>query len=126
MIMVTIAPSIELFAGLPEELSNVSLRRSVATGQRKVMMTFKQLKAISQFQSFTKEFKGDLRLKDDEGEIAVTPSTVQFLFGGDDGDELRGAQCGFEVSDHHWDRFMRFMERYAAANGMDYQAKSAT
>ncbi|MFM7909650.1 MAG: photosystem II reaction center protein Psb28, partial [Microcystis sp.] len=25
--------------------------------------------------------------------------------------------------DEHWERFMRFMNRYAAANGMGYQDK---
>jgi len=115
-------PSIEIFAGLPEDLSNVSLRRNKETGLRTVVMTFKALKAIEKFQSFTKQFKGDLRLVDSEGEIAVTPSSVKFLFGGDEGDELCGAQCAFEVAqESHWERFMRFMERYAEANGMAYQ-----
>ncbi|MGF1676496.1 MAG: photosystem II reaction center protein Psb28, partial [Rivularia sp. (in: cyanobacteria)] len=30
--------------------------------------------------------------------------------------------CQFEIEqDDHWDRFMRFMHRYADANGMAYE-----
>ena len=97
--MPDIFPTVEFFAGLSEELSNVSLRRGKESGDRQVVLTFQKLKAIT-----------------------INPSSVKFLFGGDDGDELRGAQCGFEINDaEHWERFMRFMKRYAEANGMDYQ-----
>ena len=122
MTMPDILPTIEFFAGLSEELSNVSLRRGKESGDRQVVLTFQKLKAIEKFQSFTKQFNGNLRLKDSEGEITINPSSVKFFFGGDDGDELRGAQCGFEINDaEHWKRFMRFMKRYAEANGMEYQ-----
>ncbi|BFM40876.1 photosystem II reaction center protein Psb28 [Synechocystis sp. LKSZ1] len=122
--MATLTPTIEFFEGLAEDLSNVSLRRNQKTGQRTVVMTFKTLQAIEKFQSFTQKFNGHLRLTDEEGIITVEPSSVKFIFGGDDGDDIRGAQCTFElVEADHWDRFMRFMDRYAAANGMGYQEK---
>lgn len=123
--MSAIAPRIEFFEGLPEALSNVSLRRSKASGTRNVLLTFAGLQALEKFQSFTKQFTGNLRLVDEEGEMLVEPSSLRIIWGGDEGDDLRSVECGFElVQDEHWDRFMRFMERYAEANGMEYQNRN--
>lgn len=117
-------PSIEFFVGLSEELSNVSLRRGKSTGIRNVLMTFDNLKALERFNSFTQEYQGNLRLIDSEGEISVTPSSLKIIYGGDDGDDLQRVECGFEInSDSHWERFMRFMNRYAESNGMGYSGK---
>ncbi|MBF2007532.1 MAG: photosystem II reaction center protein Psb28 [Chlorogloeopsis fritschii C42_A2020_084] len=119
--MTSITPSIQFFAGIDEELSNVSLRRGRTSGKRSVLMTFNQLKAIEGFNSFTKQSLNSMRLTDEEGEINVTPSSVQFVFGGAEGDELQRVECKFEIErDDYWDRFMRFMHRYAEANGMAY------
>ena len=79
--MPDILPTIEFFAGLSEELSNVSLRRGKESGDRQVVLTFQKLKAIEKFQSFTKQFNGNLRLKDSEGEITINPSSVKFFCG---------------------------------------------
>ncbi len=117
----TNTPSIEFFEGLAEELSNVSLRRHRSSDVRTVLMTFNQLKAIEQFNSFKKRFSQAMQLTDEEGVISVEPSSVQFIFGGDDGDELARVECKFEIErEDHWERFMRFMNRYAEANGMAY------
>ncbi len=119
-------PKIEFFVGLSEELANVSLRRNKATGVRNVLLIFTRLLSIEKFKSFTEKYHGNLRLIDSEGEIAVEVSSIKFIFGGDEGDELRRVECGFEIEqDDHWERFMRFMNRYAEANGMGYQEKSA-
>lgn len=124
--MASSTPSIEFFEGLSEELANVSLRRSKETGVRSVLMIFKALKAIEKFQSFTKKSYGDLRLIDSEGIISVEPSSVKFIFGGDEGDDLKRVECALEIPrDDHWERFMRFMQRYAEANGMGYSSKDA-
>lgn len=117
-------PSIEFFVGLAEDLENVSLRQQKDTEIRTVFMTFKKLKAIEKFKSFTRRTYGDLRLIDDEGVISVEPSSMKFIFAGDEGDDLRRVECSFQLSqDEHWERFMRFMNRYANANGMEYQDK---
>lgn len=117
-------PSIEFFVGLTEDLDNVSLRREKETGVRSVLMTFKTLKAIEKFKSFTQRTYGDLRLIDEEGVLSVEPSSIKFFFAGDEGDEIKKVECRFElIEDDHWERFMRFMKRYAAANGMGYQDK---
>ncbi len=53
-------PSIEFFVDVPEELDNVSLRRSKTTGKRNVLFIFKRLNSLERFQSFTKQTYGDL------------------------------------------------------------------
>lgn len=117
-------PSIEFFKGISEALSDVSLRRNKNTGIRNVLMTFDSLKAIDKFNSFTKTSNGNMLLIDSEGEISVAPSSVKFIFGGDEGDELKKVKCTFEIDrEDHWERFMRFMHRYAEANGMEYGSK---
>jgi photosystem II Psb28-2 protein len=119
--MTTPTPSIEFYAGISEELSNVSLRRNKQTGKRNVLMTFASLKAIEKLKSFTERSHGKLHLIDSEGEISIEPSSLQFVFGGGDGDELQRVECSFEIDqEDHWERFMRFMNRYAEANGMGY------
>lgn len=114
-------PSIQFFEGISEELSNVSLRRNRSTGVRSVMMTFKSLKAIEKFNSFTKRSYNSLLLTDEEGSISIEPSSVQFVFAGPEGDDLQRVECKLEIpQEEHWERFMRFMNRYAEANDMGY------
>jgi photosystem II Psb28-2 protein len=114
-------PTIEIFQGIAEELSNVSLRRNKNTGVRSVLMIFNSLNALNKFNSFTKGSSQNLRLIDSEGDITVQPSSMKIIFGGDEGDELRRVECRFEIEqEDHWERFIRFMNRYAEANGMEY------
>ncbi len=114
-------PSIQFFEGISEELSNVSLRRNRNSGARTVLMTFNTLKALEKFNSFTKRSLNSMLLSDEEGAISVDPSSVQFLFSGPEGDELKRVECQFEIDrEDHWERFMRFMNRYADVNDMAY------
>jgi photosystem II Psb28-2 protein len=116
--------SIEFFEGVPEELLNVSLRQKKDTGTKIVLMTFAPLKATEIVKSFTGRSHGKLHLIDSEGEISVEPSTLKFVYGGDEGDDLRRVECSFEIdSEDHWERFMRFMKCYAEAHGFGYQDK---
>lgn len=117
-------PLIEFFDGIPEELIGVSLRRSKATGTRNVLMTFTPLKAIQKFTSFTGRSHGKLHLIDSEGEISIEPSSLKFVYGGEEGEDIQRVECGFDLErEDHWERFMRFMQRYAEANGMEYLDK---
>jgi photosystem II Psb28-2 protein len=119
--MTSPTPSIEFFEGVTEALSNVSLRRNQRTGVRTVVLTFEKLKALDRFNSYTKRFANALRLTDTEGVISVEPTSVQFIFAGDEGDDLQRVECKLEIDrDDHWERLMRFMNRYAEANGMAY------
>jgi photosystem II Psb28-2 protein len=114
-------PSIQFFEGVSEKLSDVSLRRNRDSGLRSVLLVFQELKSLERFRSYTKRFTNSVRLTDEEGEINIEPSSVQFIFGGPEGDDLRRVECKFEIErEDHWERFMRFMHRYAAANGMVY------
>lgn len=120
--MTSSTASIEFFEGIPEELSNVSLRRKRLSGVRTVLLTFKQLKSLERFNSFTKRFSNSIRLTDTEGVISVQPSSVKFMFGGPEGDDFQRMECEFEIErEDHWERFMRFMHRYAECNEMVYK-----
>lgn len=122
--MTLIEPSIEFFDGIYEELNDVSLQRDTSSGDRIVLLRFKRLKSIEQFQSYTNRFSKALRLTDEEGAIEIQPDGVKIIFGGPEGDDLRGVECKFAIfQDDHWERFMRFMQRYAEANGMAYGEK---
>jgi photosystem II Psb28-2 protein len=119
--MASETPTVEFFDGIPEEISNVSLRRDQATGDRTVLLLFERLQAIEEFQSFRSRFSRALKLTDSEGVITIEPSGVKFIFGGPEGDDLQQVQCTLAIDrDDHWERFMRFMHRYADANGMAY------
>ena len=114
-------PSIEFFRGVSEDLSGVSLRRNKRTGVLNILMVFESLNALEKFNSFTKGSARNLCLIDSEGEILVSPDSVKVIFGGDEGNELKRVECKFEIqSDSHWERFNRFMERYAKANDMEF------
>lgn len=120
--MNSITPSIEFFAGIPEELSDVRLRRDRKTGENSVKMTFVNIKAVQGANSFAKASFNDIRLVDSEGVISIEPRSSK-LFWKDKGDdeELAKIEIVFDVSStEHWDRFMRFMERYSAANGWEF------
>ncbi len=124
--MTAATPSLEFFEGIPEALADVRLRRSRSTGDRSILLIFDALNAIERFQSFRARSTGDLSLRDEEGRISVTPSSVRFIFGGDEGDTLRWVECAIDIDrDDHWERVMRFLQRYAAANGMEYRASGA-
>ena len=117
-------PSIEFFKGVTENLSGVSLRRNKRTGIRNVLMTFDSLNALERFNSFRKGSARNLSLIDSEGEILVRPNSLKMIFGGDKGNELKRVNCIFEIeSDSHWERFTRFMDRYAEANGMEFGSR---
>ena len=113
---------IEFFEGITEDLSNVSLRRKRLSGVRTVLLTFKEVKSLDKFNSFTKRFSNSIRLTDAEGVISVQPSSVKFMFGGPEGDDFQRMECEFEIErEDHWERFMRFMHRYAEFNEMVYK-----
>ncbi len=114
-------PLIQFFEGLSEGISDVSLRLNRSSGTRIVLFTFDKLNAIERFNSYTKRFSNSMCLKDAEGEIQIEPDSMQFIFGGPEGDDLKRVECKFEINrEDHWQRFMRFMNRYAEANGMVY------
>jgi photosystem II Psb28-2 protein len=120
--MNSLTPTIEFFAGIPEELSDVRLRRDRHTGENSVKMTFVNIKAVQGTNSFAKASFNDIRLVDSEGTISIEPKSSKLFWKakGDD-EELAKIEILLDVGQSdHWDRFMRFMERYAAANGFEF------
>ena len=114
-------PVVQFYEGIPEEISNISLRRDRATGTRRIVLFFERMEAIERFKSFRSQFSKALKLIDEEGEIAIEPLGIRFIFGGPEGDDLKQVECTLEVDrDDHWERLMRFLHRYAEANGMAY------
>lgn len=114
-------PSIQFFEGISEELSGISFRRNRSTGIRSILMMFRSLRSIERFQSYTSRFAGGMLLTDDEGQINIEPASVRFVFGGPEGDDIERVECTLEVDrEDHWERLMRFMQRYAEANNMVY------
>lgn len=119
--MASETPTVEFYDGINEEISNVSLRQDKATGARVVLLLFEQLKAIEQFRSFRSRFSKAFKLTDSEGVITIEPSGVKFIFAGPEGDDLKQVECTLTIDrEDYWERFMRFMNRYAEANGMAY------
>ncbi|MEM6501816.1 MAG: photosystem II reaction center protein Psb28 [Cyanobacteria bacterium P01_C01_bin.89] len=114
-------PTIEFFDGVYEAFDEVSLRRNTRTGGKIVVMIFRELKCIEAFKALRAQFSNALRLKDEEGEISVEPSGVKFYFGGPEGDDLDRVECSVEIDrEDHFERVMRFLHRFAEANGMGY------
>jgi photosystem II Psb28-2 protein len=119
--MTTQTPCIQIFEGVPEELSGVSLRRDRATGSHVAVLQFESLASLDHFRSFRKRSRNAIHLLDEEGEVLIEPSGIQLFFGGFEGDELKRVECKLEIDrDDHWERFMRFMHRYADANNLAY------
>jgi photosystem II Psb28-2 protein len=119
--MDSISPGIEFFEGIFEELTDIRFMRHRVSGLHSAKLIFKKLRSIEQFNSYRRRFTQALRLTDEEGVIELQPASIQFIFGGDDGDDLLRVECKVEIEqEDHWERLMRFMHRYAEANGMEY------
>lgn len=119
--MVTQIPTIQIFAGVPEELSGVSLRQGKTTGKRSAVLIFEKLESLEHFRSYWKRSANAVHLIDEEGELLIEPTGVRLLYGGPEGEDLRRVECKLEISqDDRWERFMRFMNRYAESNEMAY------
>ncbi|WP_024545730.1 photosystem II reaction center protein Psb28 [Picosynechococcus sp. NKBG15041c] len=115
------APRIEFFRGITEELDSISLQKNPRTGIKSIEMTFARFNALERFQSFTSGFNGVVTLIDEEGDIAMTPSSCRIVFGGEEGEDLRGVVCRVEIDNSdHWERVMRFLHRYADEHGFSY------
>jgi photosystem II Psb28-2 protein len=122
MLVLDVSTSIQFIEGLNEDISGVSLRKTRNSDKKIVVLTFERLQAVEQLRAYRKEIK-NLWLRDDEGDIKVTPTGVKFFYVGDD--ELSKVECTFEVeSEEIFERVMRFLNRYAEENGFEYQSSS--
>jgi photosystem II Psb28-2 protein len=113
-----VSATIQFIDGLDEELGGVSLRKRRDSNTKIVVLVFNQLKAIERLRAYRKQIS-HLWLRDDEGEIRVSPTGVKFFYIEDD--ELSKAECSFEVeSEDVFERVMRFLHRYADEHGFEY------
>ncbi len=112
--------SVQFIDGLDEEISGISLRKRKDSETKIVVLLFEHLQAIEKLRAYRKQIT-NLWLRDEEGEIKVTPSGVKFFFAEDE--ELSKVECSFEVdSEEIFERVMRFLHRYADENGFQFQS----
>jgi photosystem II Psb28-2 protein len=112
--------SVQFVDGLDEEISGISLRKLKHSQTKIVVLVFERLQAIERLRAYRKQIT-NLWLRDEEGQIKVTPSGVKFFYGGDE--DLSKVECAFEVdSEEIFERVMRFLHRYADENGFQFQS----
>ncbi|MGB3512014.1 MAG: photosystem II reaction center protein Psb28 [Microcoleaceae cyanobacterium] len=112
--------SVQFIEGLNEEITGVSLRKRRNSEVKIVVLMFDRLQATESFRSFTNKIN-KLWLKDEEGDIEVAPSGIKFLSA--DETDFSKVECSFEVeSEEKFERVMRFLHRYAEANGFEFQS----
>ena len=115
--------SVQFIDGVDEEIDSVSLRQKKRSPVKSVVLLFKEVRAIERGRSFYRKIDS-LTLADEEGKIRVEPTGIKFTYRGED--ELAQAECTFEVaSEDHWERVMRFFNRYAEAKGFTFQSTQA-
>lgn len=112
--------SVQFIEGLNEEISGVSLRKRRDSNTTIVVLIFESLQAMERLRAFRNQIT-NLWLKDDEGNIKVTPSGIKFFYVGDD--DIAKIECYFEVeSEELLERVMQFLHRYAEDHGFEYQS----
>lgn len=107
---------IEFIIGVPEPcVPDVKLTRSRDGSTGVATFTFDNPSFLAAASAELGETTG-MYLKDDEGTLSTTEVTANFVNG-----KPRIVK-GVVVmkSEGEWDRFMRFMERYGAANGLGF------
>ncbi|MBE7385710.1 MAG: photosystem II reaction center protein Psb28 [Leptolyngbya sp. SIO1E4] len=119
--MAALIPCVQIFKDVPEKVSSVSLRRDLSTGTYVAVMRFQTLASLAHFRCFGRRSGKTLYLIDTEGEILIAPF-IKMLYGGPEGEDIRSVECQLEIGqDTHWERLMRFMHRYADANGLTFR-----
>ncbi|MCU0541996.1 MAG: photosystem II reaction center protein Psb28 [Oscillatoriaceae cyanobacterium Prado104] len=105
---------IQFSRGIDEEaVADVRLTRSKSGNQGTATFIFENPKALSS--SSTEEITG-MYMIDEEGELVTREVKAKFI---------NGQPAGLEAlylmrTAEEWERFMRFMERYAQANGLGF------
>lgn len=112
--------SVQFIDGLDEEISGISLRKTKDSKTKIVVLLFERLQAIERLRAYRKQIT-NLWLRDEEGQIKVTPSNVRFFYA--ENEDLSKVECYFEVySEDIFERVMRFLNRYADENGFEFQS----
>lgn len=105
---------IQLARGVDEEASDIRLTRSKDGSSGTATFYFNQPSCTTET-SANQEITGMFMI-DEEGELATRNVNAKFINGKPAGIEAIYTMAG----EPEWDRFIRFMDRYAEANGMDF------
>lgn len=104
--------SIQFFPGVDEEvIPEVRLTKSRSGTQGTATFVFEDPKALTDTQDITGMF-----MVDEEGQLSTREVKAKFVNG--QPKALEGVYI--MKSQEEWDRFMRFMERYAAQNDLGF------
>jgi len=106
---------IQLTRGIDEEASDVKMTRAKDGSNGTATFIFKEPKCTNEENQALTDITG-MFMTDDEGELVTRNVNAKFI---------NGKPAGIEAiyiinSPQEWERFMRFMNRYAEANGMDF------
>ncbi len=93
---------------------DVKLSRAVDGSSGKAMFRFEGAQSL-QDMAAGEEIKG-MFLLDEEGELATRQVNMKFI----NGEAVALEALYIMNSPQEWDRFMRFMERYAEKNGLGF------
>jgi photosystem II protein len=106
--------TIQLARGVNEEASDVRLTRSKDGSISTATFIFNEPACMEEGQ-INNEVTGMFMI-DEEGELVTRTVNAKFINGKPAGIEAIYKMRG----ENEWERFMRFMNRYAEANGMDF------
>ncbi len=99
--------TIEFSPGIPEVPTQVRLLKSKTGNRGSAIFRFEELK------SDTQSILG-MRMIDEEGELITRNIKAKFLNG-----EFKALEVIYDMeTEAEWERFLRFMERFSAANQM--------
>jgi photosystem II 13kDa protein len=107
--------NIQLTRGIDEEASDVKMTRAKDGSNGTATFIFKEPKCTNEENQALTDITGMFMI-DDEGELVTRNVNAKFI---------NGKPAGIEAiyiinSPQEWERFLRFMNRYAEANGMDF------
>nr|YP_009392149.1 photosystem II protein W [Periphykon beckeri]ARW60497.1 photosystem II protein W [Periphykon beckeri] len=107
---------IQFINGIDETvIPNIKLTRSRDGSTGTATFRFNEPDIIKPEMQEKGEITG-MYLKDEEGEIVTTDVNAKFING-----KPKGIECIYIIkSPLEWDRFMRFMERYAKNNNLSF------
>lgn len=106
---------IQLTRGIDEEVTDVRITRAKDGSNGTATFIFKDPKCTNEANQALTDITG-MFLIDEEGEMITRTVNAKFI---------NGKSAGIEAiyiinSPQAWDRFIRFMNRYAEANGMGF------
>jgi photosystem II 13kDa protein len=108
----TLAATIQLARGFGEQADDVKITRS-KDGLTSVAVFFFETPKCMTEEAGGAEISG-MYMIDEEGEIVTRNVNAMFVNG-----RPAGVKATYKMeSEYDWERFLRFMERYAEANGM--------